>query len=77
MKELTGFGMKEKLTLLFLASKYFNIIRDETDETIFTLMDECLRFFVRKIIKSGRCAALNQHLKPIIAGEVFLIFQLN
>ena len=30
-------------------------------------------FFVQKSIKSGRCAALNQHFTSLIVDEVFII----
>ena len=36
MEELTGFGMKNSLTLPSLANKYFNSLRDESDEPIYT-----------------------------------------
>ena len=34
MEEITGFGMKNSLTLLSLANKYFNSLRDENVEPI-------------------------------------------
>ena len=61
MEELTGFGMKNSLTLPSLAKKYFNSLRDENDESIFTYTDPFMRTFVRKASKSGRCNAFNQH----------------
>ena len=36
MEKLTGFGMKNSLTLPSLANKYFNSLRDENDEPIYT-----------------------------------------
>ena len=36
MEELTGFGMKNSLTLPSLANKDFNSLRDENDEPIYT-----------------------------------------
>ena len=60
MEELTGFGMKNSLTLPSLANKYFNNLRDENDEPIYIYNDEVIRLFVRKSIKGGRCSALNQ-----------------
>ena len=73
MEELTGFGMKNCLTLPSLANKYFNSLRDENDEPIYTYNDEFMRHFVRKSIKGGRCSALNQHYKSNISQEVFNI----
>ena len=73
MEELTGFGMKNSLTLPSLANKYFNSLRDESDEPIYTYNDECMRHFVRKSIKGGRCSALNQYYKSNRSKEVFNI----
>ena len=73
MEELTGFGMKNCLTLPSLANKYFNSLRDESDEPIYTYNDEFMRHFVRKSIKGGRCSTLNQYYKSNISQEVFNI----
>ena len=59
MEELTGFGMKNSLTLLCLAIKDFNGFRDENNKPIYTYTDPFLRHFVRQRIKGGRCVALN------------------
>ena len=73
MEELTNFGMKNSLTLPSLANKYFNSLRDENDEPIYTYTDPFMRNFVRKAIKGGRCKAFNQHYKSEISDEVFNI----
>ena len=69
MEELTGFGMKNNLTLP-LANKYFISLRDENDEPIYTYIDEFIRYFVRQIITRGRCSALNLYYKASISGDV-------
>ena len=71
MENLTNFGMKKSLTLPSLANKYFNSLKDENDEPIYTYTDLFVRNFVRKAIKGGRCNAFNQHYKSEISGEVF------
>ena len=71
MEELTGFGMKNSLTFLSLAKKYFNSLRDENDEPIYTYNDDFMRYFVRHSMKGGRCSALNQSHKSTISDEVF------
>ena len=71
MEKLTGFGIKNGLTLPSLANKYFNSLRDESDEPIYTYNDEFMRHFVRQSIKGGRCSALNLRYKSKISGEVF------
>ena len=59
MEELTRFGMN-RLTSPSLANKYFNSLRDENDEPIYTHNDQFMRHFVRQSVKGGRCSALNQ-----------------
>ena len=73
MEALTGFGMKNCLTLPSLANKYFNSLRGESDEPIYTFNDEFMRHFVRQRIKGGRCSALNQYYKSNFSREVFNI----
>ena len=73
MEELTEFGMKNSLTLPSLANKFFNSLRDENDEPLYTYTDPFMRNFVRKAIKGGRCNAFNQHYKSEISDEVFNI----
>ena len=77
MEKLTEFGMKNSLTLPSLANKYFNSLRDENDEPIYTYTDPFMRNFVGKAIKGGRCNAFNQRYKSEISGEVFNIISKN
>ena len=48
MEELTGLGTKNSLTLPSLANKFFNSLRDENDEPIYTYINEYMRHFVGK-----------------------------
>ena len=73
MEELTKFAMKNSLTLPSLASKFFNSLRDEDDEPLYTYTDPFMRNFVRKAIKRGRCNAFNQQYKSEMSDEVFNI----
>ena len=73
MEELTGFGMKNSLTLPSLANKYFNSLRDENNEPIYTYTDPFVRNFASKAIKGGRCNAFIQHYKSEISDDVFII----
>ena len=73
MEKLTNFGMKNSSTLLYLANYFFNSLRDENGEPIYTYTDPFMRNFVRKAIKGGRCVALNQHYKSEVSDEVFNI----
>ena len=71
MEELTGFVMKNSLTLPSLANKFFNSLRDENDEPIHTYTDPFMRNFVRQSIKGGRRNSFNQHYKSECSDEVF------
>ena len=73
METLTGFGMKRSLTLPALANKYFNSLRNENDEPIYTYTDPFMRNFVRKATKGSRCNTFNQYYNSEISDEVFNI----
>ena len=55
MDELTGFGMKNSLTLPSLTNKYFNSLGNENDDPLYTYNDEFMRHFGRQSILGGRC----------------------
>ena len=63
MEEIIGFSMKDCLSLPGLGWKYFNSLRTEEDEPIFTYNDKYMRWFVRQSIKRGRVCAFNQYYK--------------
>ena len=63
MEEITGFSMKDCLSLPGLGWKYFNSLRTEEDEPIYTHNDKYMRWFVRQSIKGGRVCAFNQYYK--------------
>ena len=63
MKEITGFSMKDCLSLPGLGWKYFNSLRTDEDEPIYTYNDKYMRWFVRQSIKGGRVCSFNQYYK--------------
>ena len=63
MEEITGFSMKDCLSLPGLGWKYFNSLRTEDDEPIYTYNDKYMRWFVRQSIKAGNVCAFNQYYK--------------
>ena len=63
MEEITGFSMKDCLSLPGMGWKYFNSLRTEEDEPIYTYNDKYMRWFVRQSIKGGRVCAFNQYYK--------------
>ena len=60
MEDITGFSMKDCLSLPGLGWKYFNSLRTEEDEPIYTYNDKYMRWFIRQSIKGGRACAFNQ-----------------
>ena len=63
MEEITGFSMKDCLSLPGLELKYFNSLRTEHDEPIYTNNDKYMRWFVRQAAYGGRVCAFNQWYK--------------
>ena len=61
MQEITGCSMKDCLSLPGLGLKYFNSLRTEEDETIYTYNDKYMRWFVRQAAYGGRVCAFNQY----------------
>ena len=51
------------MSLPGLGWKYFNSLRTEEDEPIYTYNDKYMRWFVRQSIKGGRVCAFNQYYK--------------
>ena len=60
MEDITGFSMKDCLSLPSLGWKYFNSLRTEEDESIYTHNDKYMRWFVRQSIRRGRVCAFKQ-----------------
>ena len=63
MEEITGFSMKDSLSLPGLGWKYFNSLRTKKDEPIYTNNDKYMRWFVRRSIKGRRVCSFNQYYK--------------
>ena len=70
MEEITGFGMKDCLSLPGLGWKYFNSLKTEEDEPIYTYNDKYMRWFVRQSIKGVRECAFNQYYKSNYYNDI-------
>ena len=79
MKEISGFGMKDCLSLPSLGWKYFNLTRDQPDliEPIYTYTDKYMRHFVRQSIKGGKVGAFNQIYESEVSDIIFDIIKLE
>ena len=77
MEELTGFGMKNSITLPSLANKYFNSLWDENDEPIYTYTDPFMRSFVRKAIKTVDVMFLINTINLKFRMKFLILFQKN
>ena len=73
MEEITGFSMKDCLSLPGLRWKYFNSLRTEEDEPIYTNNDKHMRWFVRQSIKGGRVCAIDQYYKSKHCDDILKI----
>ena len=73
MFEITGFSLKDCLSLPGLGWKYFNSLRTEEDKPIYTYNDKYVRWFVRQSIKGGRICAFNQYFKSKICDDILFI----
>ena len=73
MEEITGFSMKDCLSLPGLGWKYFNSLRTEEDEPIYTYNDKYMRWFIRQSIKGGRVCAFNQYYKSKHCDDILEI----
>ena len=73
MEEITRFSMKDCLSLPGLGWKYFNSLRVEEDEPIYTYNDKYMRRFVRQSIKGGREGAFNQYYKSKHCDDILKI----
>ena len=63
MEDITGFSMKDCLSLPGGGLKYFNSLRTEEDEPIYTYNDKNMRWFVRQAVYGGRVCAFKQYYK--------------
>ena len=70
MEEITGFSMKDCLSLPGLGLKYFSSLRSEQDEAIYTYNDKYMRWFVRQAAYGGRICAFNQYYKSKSCEDV-------
>ena len=60
MKDITGFSMKDRLSLPGLGWTFLNSLRIEADEPILTYDDKYMSWFVRQSLRRGRVCAFNQ-----------------
>ena len=65
--------MKDCLSLPGLGWKYFNSLRTEEYEPIYTYNDKYMRWFVRQSIKGGRVCAFNQYYKSKHCDDILKI----
>ena len=73
MEEITGLSMKDCLSLPSLGLKYFNSLRTEDDEPIYTYNDKCMRHFVQQAAYGGRVGAFNQYYKSKSCDDILKI----
>ena len=77
MGEITGFSMKDCLSLPGLGLKYFNSLQAEEDEPIYTYKDKYMRWFVQQAAYGGRVCAFNHYYKPKSCDDILKLYQKN
>ena len=70
MEKITGFSLKDCLSLPGLGLKYFNSLRSEQDEAIYTCNDKYMRDFIRRAGSGGRVCAFNQYYKSKSCDDI-------
>ena len=65
--------MKDCFSAPGLGWKYFNSMRDENDDPIYTYNDKYMRWFVRQTKKGGRVCAFNHYYRSKICDDVLKI----
>ena len=73
MEEITGFSMKDCLSLPGRGWKYFNQLRTEYDEPIYTYNDKYIRYFARQSIKGGKVCSFNQYCESRYCDDILKI----
>ena len=72
-EEITGFSMKDCLSISKLGSKELNSLSTEKDEPIYTYNDMYMRHLVGDCIRSGRVGSFNQYYESKMCDKVFKI----
>ena len=73
MQEITGCSMIDCLSLPSLGFNYFNSLRTDQDELIYTYNDKYMRHFVSQAAYGGRVCAFNQYSKSKICDDILNI----
>ena len=73
MEEITGFSMKDCLSLPGLGWKNFNSLRTEEDEPIYIYNDKYMRWFLRQSNKGGKVCSFNQYYKSKHCDDILKI----
>ena len=80
MQKITASGMKDRLSLPGLGWKYFNSLRTDEDEPIYSYNDKYMSWFVRQSFEGGRVCAFNQFYKSetsddVVERNIFVIIE--
>ena len=70
MEEITGFSVKDCLSLPDLGLKYFSSLRTEEGESIFAYNEKYMRQIVRQAAYGGRVCAFNQNYKSQSCDDI-------
>ena len=73
MQEITGFSMKDCLSLPGQGWIFLNSLGTEEVEPIYTYIDKYMRWLVRQSLKGGRVCVFNQYYKSKVCDDILKI----
>ena len=73
MQEIRGFSIKDCLSVPGLGLKYFNSLRTEEDEPIYTYNDKYMSWFVRQAAYGGLVCAFNQYYRSKTSRDILKV----
>ena len=73
--KLTGFGMKDCLTLSSVGWHFLNSLRWKDDEPIYKYTDKCMRHFVRQSLKGEEVGASDQYYQNENSNIIFIFIK--
>ena len=77
MSKLTGFGMKDCLSLASLSWQFYISLKVRDDEPIYTYRGQNMRHFIRQSKNRRRVGALSQKYNSEISDTTFKFVKKN
>ena len=75
MEDISGFGMKDCLSLLELGCKYFKSIRNENHDHFYTYTGKYLSWFVRQSIEGDGVSLITNNINQKLMKAILNVHQ--